>query len=117
MVRRKRDGQLGEIIDRHGREWVRLDRPNEEILVPYSGPDEWPPERDERPLTTAQVRRIAFDADRALCRAMGDYATSRKQWESLSDKERMEWLDQGPPKVGKRKALWDAVLKLFPEAR
>lgn len=117
MVRRKRDGQLGEIIDRHGREWVRLDRPNEEILVPYSGPDEWPAERDERPLTVPQVRRIAFDADRALCRATGDYATSRKMWENLTDTERGDWLEKGPPEIGRRRKLWKAILALFPEAR
>lgn len=117
VVRRKRDGQLGEIIDRHGREWVKLDRPQEEILVPYTGPEDWPAEKEERPLTKAQVRRIAFDADRALCRAQGDYITSRKQWESLSDGDRMEWLEKGPSDVGRRRQLWGAILALFPEAR
>lgn len=117
IVRRKRDGQLGEIINRHGREWVKLDRPQEEILLPYNGPEEWPPEKDERPLTAAQIRRIAFAADGALCRAQGDYITSRKQWESLSDAERMDWVENGPPDVGRRRHLWNAILTLFPEAR
>lgn len=108
-VRALRDHQLGFIVEREGRLWVRLDR-RELSLVPYS-PAQWQ-EDEEKPLAPIQVARIAYEADRALRAVEGSYNT--KEWSHILEAERIRWLE-GPPKDANdsRQRLYKAVLGVF----
>lgn len=111
--RRRSDGQLGFMVERHGARFIRLDRPGEEILSPYNE-NIWVAEEHERPMARAQVSRIAFDADRSYCRAMGELSIARQEWHGLSDKDRIAWVDNGPPEGTKRREIYEAIFACFP---
>jgi len=112
--KRKSDGQLGYMVDQHGREAIRLDRPAQVIVEPYTD-SKWEPVSAERPVTKAQVARIAFAADRALCLMLALHGEARKEWVGLSDKDRIEWVANGPPADPPlRRAMYQAILALFP---
>lgn len=118
--RRRQDGQLGElVIDEDGIKRVRIDRPNQELLLPYSEAD-WIAEPNERPLTKFHVTRIAYEADRLLASALGDYRAGRKPWESLKDEERIRIRSKGPDTSDEmRLDLWKHITswKRFKNAR
>ena len=115
MYRHTLTGQLGELITKHGKEWIKLDRPHEEILRAFN--DEWVPTSNERSLTKQQVARVAFEADKALCRSLGDYETSRKQWERMRDEERIDWFDRGIPDSAdkRRQKVYRALIMALTE--
>jgi hypothetical protein len=112
----KRDGQLGYMVERHGREMIRLDRPAQDLVEPYSDAL-WEPVSSERPVNRAQVARIAFAADRALCQMLALHGEVRKEWVGLTDKERAAWVANGPPAdPPMRQALYRLIVGFFPGA-
>lgn len=90
-----RTGERGYFVRRGGKNCIRLDRPMEDISKPFNE-SEWNPDREHRPMTAAQVAQIAFEADRKLCFYLGLRERSRKEWQSLSDKQRQFWMSKGP---------------------
>lgn len=101
-------GQLGWLVRRNGADRVKLDREAEEITLPFKAGD-WVPEREHRPMTVAQLAQVAFEADRVLCFFVGLPANKKKDWVSLSDDQKIAWMDKGPTKHEIRKALYRAV--------
>lgn len=102
------DGELGWRVERGGHQYIQLNRPNEEILRPWSGGANWVPEVEHRPINKSQLGKVCFSADQELCRALGLHDPARKEWASLSDKERIAWMEKGP-KSEIRSALWQAI--------
>lgn len=102
LVTRRSDGQLGRLVEIEGRPMVRLDRPGQELFEAY---DErhWLP-AEKRPIGPMQVKRVCYEADRALRHARGEYGV--KQWEALPEHERIR---MGTPADPERGALWDAI--------
>ncbi len=103
-----RTGDRGYLVRRDGTDYVKLDRPNEEILKRLNG--EWHKDEEHRPMTVAQIAQVAFEADKKLCFFLGQHERARKEWPSLSDKERIAWMREGP-KGGPRQALYEAIFE------
>lgn len=65
-----------------------------------------PPHRREK----ADLVRIAFEADRELCRLLGLNDKAAKDWQSLSADERSRWILVGPTEPPVRRRLYLATL-------
>lgn len=114
--RRKLDGQLGYMVEEHGREMIRLDRPGDKAALAPFRENTWDPVSSDRPLNRAQVAKIAYGADVLLCKVIGNHEV-RKEWASLSDKERQKWVKDGPaPDPPIRRDLYERIVGLFPGA-
>lgn len=107
--RNGKQGDRGYLVRRQGKDVIRLDRPNQEILYPKS-PD-WIADEYGTLLLESQVAHIAFAADRAACAAAGLFADSRKSWQDLSDRERIKFMADGPPRTHPvRGVVYDAIM-------
>jgi hypothetical protein len=103
------DGQRAYLVERDGKTYVRLDRPDEEIMRPFVAA-EWVPDFEKQPFTETQIAQVAFEADRRLCLALGLHDKARKEWPSLSDDMRIAWLRQGPAAPEVRAELYAAIM-------
>jgi hypothetical protein len=113
FYRRRSDGQLGYMVERHGREMIKLDRKHDEV-EPFSTA-KWEPVSADRPISKAQVARIAFDADRALCKMLALHGEARKEWIGLSEQERIAWVSNGPPaEPPMRQEFYKLIVGFFP---
>jgi hypothetical protein len=106
--RHAREGNRGYMVERDGKKYIHLDRPNEVIEQPFRESD-WQVDRETRPLNKHQVGRIAYEADSVAREALGEYEP-RKEWLSLTDAQRLAWMAGGPP-PGPRKELFDMVMR------
>jgi hypothetical protein len=88
-------GDRGWLVRRDGRQYVRLDRGENETLRPYQEHG-WIPLKEVRPLTRMQLSQVAFEADRKLCFYLGLHNEARREWLSLSDEARIKWMAKGP---------------------
>lgn len=121
MYRSVWDGELGEKVVKEGKEYIRLNRPAQELLRPYN-PNDWKIEADEYPLTPNQVGAICWAADKALCKALGLHAEARKEFINLRDEDRLAWSEHGPSSKQveehpARGALFDTIKALFSVAK
>lgn len=103
-------GELGYLVEREGVEMIRLNRPNEEIYRPLRT-GEWTIDRDVRPLTKHQLVRIAWAADRELCRHLGLDDHGRTQWIDLPEEKRLAWAAGEGIKPPIRRKLRNAILR------
>lgn len=112
--RHRMDGQRGFLVERDGKHFIKLDRPNEEILKPWSESTkrQWIPDVEARGLQPAQIGRIAFEADKQLCLEMGDHDRARREWPSLPDRVRQAFIERGPdPEMyPERHMQWTAIM-------
>jgi hypothetical protein len=92
-----RTGDRAYFVKREGRECVKLDRPNQEIVKPL-GP-EWKEDHETRPLNMSQLARICYAADQELCKALGE-RDCLKDWLSLRDEDVADWMSGRGPKKG-----------------
>lgn len=102
-------GDLGWMVRRDGGDSIRLDRPNQEIIRPYRS-GEWLPQKEVRQMTEMQMAQIAFEADRALCRFIGEHERANREWLSVKEEKRIAWMRQGPASPLIRRAMWEAVM-------
>lgn len=98
-------GHLGYLVQKDGRDYIQFDRVGEPVLRHFKH-EEWIAEAEPRPLSDIAIARIAYEADRALCRALGMPQT--KDWLNLHDDERVSFLHNGPPSAV-RQGLWLAI--------
>lgn len=92
--RHVRDGSLGYLVQKDGRDFIQFDRVGEPVLKVFKH-DDWIAEAEPRPLSDVAVARIAYEADRAYCRALG--MPNVKDWLNLLDDERVAFMHNGPP--------------------
>lgn len=109
LVRSASTGELGWLVRRSGESMVRLDRPNQEILKRYVA-SEWLAEVPQRPLARQQLARVAFEADRELCRSLGAYAHALRTWGRMDDHARKVWAEKGPDSPPARVTLYRAIM-------
>lgn len=109
LVRSAQTGELGYLVRRGGASMVRLDNPNQEVLRRYTQAD-WLPEDTQRPLAPLHAARIAFEADKALCRELGMRAHSMRDWGKLRDGERQMFTTSGPKSPPARVTLYKSVM-------
>ena len=114
-VRHGRTGDLGYLVRRDGRDVVRLDRVNQEIIQDYD-PHMWTTEASYRPVSHVQVVQIAFAADQLLLKALGEHQKARKSWHEISEKQRKAWLEEGPKDPPKRAELYRAITECLEAA-
>lgn len=113
--KRVSDGQLGWMVEVNGKDVIRLDRGKSEELVPYRD-SIWQPVDSDRPVTRQQVARIAFDADRQLCRQLALHGEARIEWASLTDKARISFVKDGPPAdPPMRRKFYEHIMAFFPK--
>ena len=104
-------GDLGWLVLRDGKDWIRLDRGEgaDEHLRPFRRLD-WIEEHEHREMSQAHIARVAFEADKALCMALGMHERGQLDWMKLSDEARIKWVDRGPPMShALRRRLYDSV--------
>lgn len=105
------DGQRGYLVRRNGQDRIRLDRPMEDVHSDLSG---WVKDEQKHPLSPHAAAKIAFIADQALARAIGDYA-AKGEWIDLTDKERARFMADGPDAGNYRDDFHAGVMKLLGE--
>lgn len=104
-------GDRGFSVRRGGKEYIRLDRPNQEILRRVS--DDFVEEDATRPLTPIHLARVCFEADKALCAGLGLMDKARGDWTKLTDKQRHAWMESGPKSPVARVVLYAGLKKLM----
>jgi hypothetical protein len=102
-------GDLGWMVRRDGKDCIRLDRPNQEIVKPFRE-QEWIPEHEHRPITRLQLVQIAYEADRKLCFFLGLHADARKEWASMREQDRLRWAQHGPGAGPGRQLLFTRIM-------
>lgn len=108
-------GDRGYMVERYGATHIRYDRVGVDQTVPFD-PLKWTEEaRAERRWNAHEVAQVAFAADRRLCLAMGLHKTSRVEWHTMTEDERIRWLKEGPkvPAGHPRSKLWVAIVGVF----
>lgn len=105
-----RDGQLGRVVVMDdGKLGVRLDRGATVQIEPYH-PQVWHNEDAPPKLQMMQLARVAYEADRALRVARGEYGA--KEWMSMREQDRLAWSQGGPPAADvERSRLHAAVVR------
>ncbi len=106
---RQGTGDRGWLVVRDGIDHIKLDRPNQEILRPFNSGSEWERDLAATCMTIAQVAQVCVVADRQLCIARQLFAEPRKEWLSMSDREKQLWMTTGPTKHPERAALYRAI--------
>lgn len=102
-------GDRGYLCRRTGRDMIRLDRPNDPHAIMPFNPQQWIVDREHRPLTAMASTRIAYEADRLLCRALGDHGRAKKEWNMCTERIRLLWMREGPSKPEIRRTLYLAI--------
>lgn len=112
-VTHTKEGSRGWKVKRGGRDYVKLDNPAFDHVIVYRE-SEWRPEHDHRPLTRWAIAKVAFEADKALCVALGQIALSKREWIDLKEEARLAWMQDGPtgsrPEDKIRRGLWARVM-------
>ena len=101
-------GDLGWLVRREGKDYIRLDRPDLDEIRPYE-PSDWRAKAEHRPISPAQLAMVMFMADKQYCLTMGMYEKAREDWASLSQKRRRVWIETGPTEDPDRARLYAAI--------
>lgn len=112
--RHAKEGSNGWKVYRGGRPHIKLDNARADNCLFYREQD-WIADTEHRPLTKWAIAKVAFEADKALCIALGLVDKSKREWRNLRDETRQAWMDQGPrgttPEDKVRKQFFDDVMK------
>src|SRR5262245_19057305 len=79
--RQASSGDRGYLVRRDGKDCIRLDRPEQELIFPLSG--QWKRDEYGSLYLHDQIAQVAFNADRGMCALLGLHAESRLQWREL----------------------------------
>lgn len=106
-------GQRGWKVLRGKNVYIKIDRPEQDIEQLWREGD-WIAEKERRPLTKWQIAKVSFEADRELCRVLGLVAASKREWHSLKEEIRQDWMREGPAgstaEATMRQALYDTIM-------
>lgn len=112
IVRSRSTGDRGTVVEKNGLQFVRLDRGPSSPEVPYR-PLDWHEEVDNPPLSRHQLARVAFQADRQLLYFLGKYSKAKRQWEALTDEEKIAWAKSGPATDETRKKMFESIMSVL----
>lgn len=103
-------GDRGYLVERDGAPAIRWDRAADDYTHQL---DRWKKEVDVTPLFSQhQLAMIAFAADKEVCRALGQVDIANRKWIDLSEKQRRDWMADGPKaKLGPRRDVFEAIKK------
>jgi hypothetical protein len=99
------NGERGYLTEVNGRQVIRLDRPDDTMPRTYDSAS-WQPEAPRKPLNKATVAQVTLAADVALCRGLGLVKLAGRKWNTMSDAQRIEWIQSGPDKHFLRKRIY-----------
>ena len=104
-------GDRGYLVTRDGKAAIKWDRAMARDTTHELG--KWKKMVDEVPLFSMhQIAMVAFVADKEVCRALGQVDIAQRQWIDLSDKQRRDWMLDGPKaKTGPRRTVYSAIVK------
>lgn len=108
--RNRQTGDLGYLVRRDGKDVICYDRGAGtigEMTRPISS--DWVAEPVRKLVSVTALSRIAFEADKALCWALGLHEQAKKEWLSLPEKERLQWLKEGPAEPQPRADLYEKI--------
>lgn len=112
--RHVKEGNHGWKVYRAHRPHIKLDNPRMDQCLLYREQD-WIANTEHRPLTLWAISKVAFEADKALCIALGLVDKSKREWLSLSDSKRQQWMEHGPrgttPEDKVRQKFYRALMK------
>lgn len=105
-------GDRGYLVERDGKPAIRWDRIAGDTTHDLT---RWKKEDDALPLFSAHhVAMIAFAADKECCRALGQVDLAQRQWLDLSEKQRRDWITDGPKvRLGPRRELYESITKVL----
>jgi len=109
--RHRETGDKGFLVEVDGKQMIQYDRgPHVKQQVDYRE-SQWEEQVDIRVLTPAQLGRLAYECDRALCDIARLVQRTPKAWMDLRDGEREAWTKNGPPRGHReRRMLFEAVM-------
>lgn len=104
-------GDRGYLVTRDGKPAIKWDRTMAKDTTHEL--HKWKKMVDEVPLFSLhQIAMVAFVADKEICRSMGQVDIAQRQWVDLSEKQRRDWMADGPKaKSGPRRAVYNAIVK------
>ena len=102
-------GDLGWIVRRDGKDKIRLDRANQEIVRPFDAAD-WTEEQEWKPFSRTQISHYAWECDKGVCRLLGLHKEAKREWLSLNDADRIEWMKLGPGPGNLRAEIYEAIM-------
>lgn len=109
-MRHKQTSDRGWQVVREGREAVRYDRGEVDQYV-FNLTD-WQLEADDLPkYTDMQIAMVCFEADKKLCWALGMIDLSKREWLQMTEKARVNWMKDGPPKTAKERVALFTVMR------
>ena len=100
------NGEKGYLVQRDGREYIRIDQPGDTVERNFR-PSDWIPEVEHRPLSPMSMARVAWAADQELCVGLGIHAA--KAWINTPESARIRFMEQGPDGTARR-AVYDAIM-------
>jgi hypothetical protein len=86
---------VGWLVRRGGKDFIRLNVPQDTNLRPFR-PDDWISEKAPALLMVGATARIAYEAHRALMYGLHHHKLGRKEWVNLQEETRMKWIAEGP---------------------
>jgi hypothetical protein len=86
-------GDLGFLVTKGDRKFIRLDRPNQVVERPFKE-KEWIAEEEHRPLLPHQIGRVKFEAEKWLLTALGDNVGHKMDWQMMNNFDRNAWLEE-----------------------
>lgn len=110
---------VGWLVRRAGKDFIRLNVPQDTNLRPYRA-DDWISEKAPTKLVAGASARIAYEAHCALCEALRHHRIGRRQWMSMPQEARMKWIKEGPQLMDKEdqvvaQKLFDAIVSALAE--
>lgn len=98
-LRHVTEGTIGHHVP--GSDRIRIDLPNGKTIWKAYHEQQWIRQDDPamRPMAPAQIARVCFEADRALCMVMGNHKEGRQMWEAMYEGQRASWIQSGPGEV------------------
>lgn len=107
--RSRTTGDRGYLYEDGERMRIRLDRPSEDVSRLFI-PGEWIEEAEQRKFTPMQVAQIAFAADRQLCTFLGLHTETKREWHTLREEARIEFMKHGPKAPEIRTVLFESIM-------
>lgn len=110
VLRHVSEGTIGRHVP--GSDRVRVEMAGGRVVWRPYHEQQWVSQDDAsmRPISPAQLARIAFEADRALCMVTGHHKEGRATWDTLFEGDRASWIESGPQGVSEiRSELYRAI--------
>jgi hypothetical protein len=105
-------GDKAYLVTREGKQHIKYDRPYDQSTMLFRK-EEWVPDEHPEPFSIGQTIQVAYATDRALCGMLGMHVEAKKQWASLSERERANFMLNGPKEPAIRAQVYKALKKML----